>query len=292
MKTKTNTGLYRLTNKVNGKIYIGSSIQLDIRWAGGNRKTLRGNYSHNAHLQRAWNKYGEDAFIFDVIEYVPDDTPIKMLQDVYEQKWIDETNCCDSSIGYNIAKIARGGGFPMTEDAKENLRILNTGRKASAETRKKISDGYMPPSDPDGKKLKLVECNLGDKNPMYGKFGKEHPRARRIIQYDKSENELKIWDSVNDIVRELKKDYPKIVHSNIVSCCNGNLGSAYGFVWRYADDMKYKRVRQLSIDGISMSEYDSVKEAAMAVDGRIDSIYKCCWNYTAMAYGFIWEYIE
>ena len=44
-------GIYKIENKVNGKVYIGQSIDINTRWYN-HRKELNGNRHHNEHLQR------------------------------------------------------------------------------------------------------------------------------------------------------------------------------------------------------------------------------------------------
>ena len=69
-------GIYQIKNLVNGKIYIGSSVDLKRR-----RKhhfvDLRRNVHHCKYLQRAWNKYGETKFKFEILEIV-EETKQKM----------------------------------------------------------------------------------------------------------------------------------------------------------------------------------------------------------------------
>ena len=61
-------GVYKITNTVDGKVYVGSTT-IDFGWRWSNHKSaLRKNKHCNIHLQRAWNKYGESAFTFEVLE--------------------------------------------------------------------------------------------------------------------------------------------------------------------------------------------------------------------------------
>jgi group I intron endonuclease len=61
-------GVYKITNTVDGKVYIGSTTtNADYRWST-HRSALRTGKHYNRHLQNAWNKYGESAFTFEVVE--------------------------------------------------------------------------------------------------------------------------------------------------------------------------------------------------------------------------------
>ena len=62
------SGIYKIENKVNGKLYIGLSINIKERWIA-HKVQLRKNIHYNSHLQASWNKYGEDSFIFSILEH-------------------------------------------------------------------------------------------------------------------------------------------------------------------------------------------------------------------------------
>jgi group I intron endonuclease len=118
MSTKK-SGIYRITNKVNNKIYIGSAYNLSNRLST-HKYTLKNNKHKNPHLQSAWNLYGEEEFIFEILEIVEDKT--KIIE--REQYYLDLYSPHDNTIGYNISKKAGN----------------TAGIKASEETRKKQSE--------------------------------------------------------------------------------------------------------------------------------------------------------
>jgi len=61
-----NSGVYTITNKINGHKYVGGATSLSNRRAAHRRNLRRGTHC-NEHLQRAWNKYGEQAFLFKTL---------------------------------------------------------------------------------------------------------------------------------------------------------------------------------------------------------------------------------
>jgi len=118
-------GIYKFTNKLNNKIYIGSAVDLYKR-KHKHLYDLRHNAHHNKHLQRSWDKYGEENFIYEIIEYIDDENNLK----IREQYWIDKLNVCDINIGYNILPIAGNSlGYKMSEEDKKKIGDSCRGEK-------------------------------------------------------------------------------------------------------------------------------------------------------------------
>src|SRR4051812_49289219 len=88
------SGVYAILNIFDGKIYIGSSIYVKSRFAWHHRALIN-NKHHSILLQRAYNKYGNDNFIFFVIEITED-----LL--IREQYWMDRFCCYHPNSGYNL----------------------------------------------------------------------------------------------------------------------------------------------------------------------------------------------
>ena len=119
-------GIYLIKNTINDKIYVGSSDDIDNRWR--NHKTfLANNNHHSIHLQNAWQKYGERAFIFEIIELISDKE--RLLE--REQYYLDLYCSYEQENGYNISKFSFSPmkGRKHTEETKKHLSINNSGDK-------------------------------------------------------------------------------------------------------------------------------------------------------------------
>lgn len=90
-------GVYKIVNKINGKFYIGSSNNIKHRWNNHIKQLTEGTHK-NLHLQRAWDLYGKDNFIFEIIEECPLE-----IQFEREQHYLDVLNPFDDR-GYNIVR--------------------------------------------------------------------------------------------------------------------------------------------------------------------------------------------
>ena len=90
-------GVYKIVNAVNGKIYVGSSNNIQNRWSQ-HKKALNDGTHGNPYLQSAWNKYGANNFSFEIIEECSPD-----LQFEREQFYLNSLNPFDKN-GYNIVR--------------------------------------------------------------------------------------------------------------------------------------------------------------------------------------------
>lgn len=150
------SGIYAIRNTVNGKVYVGSAVNIEKRWRL-HRNQLALSTHHSKKLQNAWNKHGSQSFVFEVLELVDDKS--NLLE--REQHWIDTLSAF--SNGYNgrlraesylgmkhssdvIAKMSAkmmgnsyGTGSKRSPKQLERMSEVSTGRKHSVESRQKIS---------------------------------------------------------------------------------------------------------------------------------------------------------
>jgi len=133
-RNKLKGGIYRLLCLVTGKYYCGSTENIKQRF-WDHRKNLRGNKHCNRHLQYAWNKYGENGFTFEVVEYCNEEKLISR-----EQWYIDKTRCADDRFGFNLAPTAGNTkGCKHTEEAKRKNRERQVGKKWPSDYRERMT---------------------------------------------------------------------------------------------------------------------------------------------------------
>lgn len=174
MARKKLSGIYAIVNKINFKVYVGSAVDLKQRkW--DHLKDLRKNRHYNSKLQNAWNKYGEENFVFDVLEFVEHKENLLNA----EQFWIDFSNCV--KIGYNINPNAcsrlgaivseetrkkigdKSRGRFVSEETKKKLSELHTGKQVSQETRKKQSAAIKNSEKAIAHRKRMSEARKGTK---------------------------------------------------------------------------------------------------------------------------------
>lgn len=127
------SGIYAITNTVNGKSYVGSACALKSRLRT-HRSNLNLSKHHSEKLQRAWFKHGDAAFVFEILEYVSNKADLIAR----EQFWIDHLQSV--RCGYNVCPIAGSPlGFKHTDATRAKVSVALMGRVLSPEARALIS---------------------------------------------------------------------------------------------------------------------------------------------------------
>lgn len=136
---QSSPGIYKITSIASGKIYIGCASNVRTR-INGHLYDLRKEKHSNSYLQKAWSKYGEENFVFEIVEKCN----ITHLH-AREHYWVNELNCLDRSIGYNLKPTDPNGNSIHSEETKEKLRIANKGKKPSALCIQKLKERTISP---------------------------------------------------------------------------------------------------------------------------------------------------
>lgn len=150
-KATNQPGVYSILNLENGKHYIGSTKHLSKRFKEHIYDLGSGRHSSRI-LQNAWNKYGHEAFRFDVIEVVEGGKEALLER---EQFWMDQT-----LPYYNVAKKAESrAGIRATEETKR--RISEAKFNQSDETREKIGRASKAMWEDREMRERLIEAAKG-----------------------------------------------------------------------------------------------------------------------------------
>ena len=143
-------GVYSITNVRNNKKYIGKSENIYVRW-DEHRKELNKGIHNNIHLQRSWIKYGEDAFMFEILEKC-DGNDKAYHREMY---WIDYYDSFKN--GYNMNEGGTGGlGYRHTEENIKKMKEFQKDRMSSPKEREKLSNAH------DDYKKPIVQVSLLD----------------------------------------------------------------------------------------------------------------------------------
>ena len=146
--------IYKITNLINDKIYIGLTTQkINRRWTQHKSKS-KTNITTEPFLN-AIRKYGEENFLVEVIDKANN---LKELNKK-EKYWINYYNSNNNKIGYNVLS---GGKFcSFNENTKKRMSMAHKGKKLSEEHKKNISKALKGKKKPEGFSDKVRERMLG-----------------------------------------------------------------------------------------------------------------------------------
>lgn len=209
--------VYKHTNKINQKVYIGLTSQEPCqRWKGGHGykpKTLgTTSYIYNAILKYGWDNFSHEILFTGLTKAEAEQKEIELIAQYKSNQ---------REFGYNIDSGGNSVG-KMSEETIQKLRDIHKDKAANADRYRKISESRkgIKFSEEHRKNLSLAK---------QGKcLGKDSPSARAIIQYSLDMEYIKTWGSIIDVQRELK-----IESANICRAIKYNR-TAGGFRWRYA----------------------------------------------------------
>jgi group I intron endonuclease len=161
--------LYKVTNLINDKIYIGvhETSNLNDGYLGSGKL-----------INRAIKKYGKSNFKKEILEF------FENRELMYERETlIVNEEFLSKRISYNLVLGGLGGSIsinrkphtkPHTEKTKEILRQKSTGRIVSAETRKRISENNFSKKYPEKQREHARKAALASHKSRVRKNGWSH----------------------------------------------------------------------------------------------------------------------
>lgn len=290
--------IYRITNTINQKIYIGRSVDFQKR-KNRHLSSMRRNKQDNPYLQNAFNKYGEEAFVFEIVEdNVADDKLVER-----EQYWLDTTKSYEPEIGYNINALSTDGALPgklnhfygkhHTDEAKAKTGASAQGHKRwlgkhhTQETKDKMSEihAYKVIS-PE------VRATMGRSRPQTANQQEAIKKAcnKQIVELYSDRTYKRTWGSIG----EAAKHYGNALSTLSLALKRNTLVKNSQSYFTYADidnlEPRKKPVCQYDINDVLIAEFDSITEAGKAISVAASTISYCLSGRQLSAGGFKWKY--
>ena len=222
MKNDIISGIYLVTNKTTGQMYVGQSTDIHRRF----REHRRADKLGHSHIDNAINKHGAENFSFEIIMTIENDT--EKLNDA-EREWIAILNTYEDDFHYNLTP---GGDFcPMKiPEIAAKVSEAHKGKIHTEEAKAKISKSVSGKNHPMyGKKHtqesreKMSEALSGENHPNYGKKFSED-RRKKISKAQNTTGYYRVY-------KQKRTDYKK----------------GFRYVYQYYDDDK-KRHEISSVD--------------------------------------------
>lgn len=222
---KMHCGVYQIENTINGKLYIGSSCQIERRFYL-HKWDLRRGMHHSPLLQRAWDKYGEESFVFKILFTCPTEDRQK-----HEQAIMDHLQTADPSKGYNICcdAAAAGKGRVWTDEQKQAKSIERKGKKVSPETYQNLLNSRKHGTEhpmfgkhhTDESRKKMSDALKGRSAPNKGK--PQHPRCSQAKITPDQVTEMRIDAQVNGFNRKRLSQKYGLKKDTVYKICTGRL---------------------------------------------------------------------
>lgn len=220
--------IYKFTNIINGKVYIGKTINIDRRLK---EHKYRSKY-HKNKFGYALTKYGFDSFIFESILSInsTNKSKLNIILNILEKSFIQKYNSYYN--GYNSTLGGDGclGTIKSQEskDALSKLKVgksINKGNKASLDTKIKLSKLSVERYKDIRKKPKSIFKNLMTDSCRKLQSIK---KKKAIQQFTLDNTYIQDWDSALDasIILDIQVD-------TIRKCCKNTRKTAGGFTWKY-----------------------------------------------------------
>jgi group I intron endonuclease len=161
------SGIYKIINKIDGKYYVGRSVNMDGRIKLHFKLLSRGTH-FNYKLQNAYTQFGQDNFRWEIVEQCSSERLCES-----EQRYLDECKS-NPNLNYNISYLSDTIG--LNDEVYRKISVANRGRKFTDEHKQKISAALKgikrnSPSDETRQKMSLAHRGrlMGKDNPMFGK---------------------------------------------------------------------------------------------------------------------------
>lgn len=245
-------GIYKITNNINGKVYIGKSVDIKERWRQERYK------QPNKYFANAVKKYGLENFSFEVLEECS-----KEELDEKEKKYIEKYNSTDINIGYNITSGGTGGAMPSEVIQKS----LETKEKNGTFTRY-----WKGKQIPQEERKRISENLKKEKNPNYNKSSNH----REIICLE----DKRIFDSVKSAANYLNVNTSKLRYAIL------NRKSINNLHFQYLK--KRPKIKNIDTGEIFLNAKEAAKKYGNENSSSI--VYKACKGRRKKAFGFRWEY--
>lgn len=207
--------VYKVTNKVNNKVYIG----ITNKGAGARFKQHLFDAEHGSQYRfhRAIRKYGKENFEVSIIAFCNNVDELKEN----EIKFISEYESMNPDKGYNMTEGGDGAfGRVCTLETRLKISESNKGKEVSEETRKLLSERG---------KVRTESRNLYWSS---GNIGSD--RRKPVLQYDNQGKFIKEYEGVNIAAKETGINFPLIV--NALKRRNKLESKANPYIWVYKED--------------------------------------------------------
>jgi group I intron endonuclease len=207
-------GIYKIINVVNNKFYVGSAVDLKRRKTR-HFSELRTGKHNNSKLQNAWNKYGEQAFVFVVVEELNLEADLLVAENVWLKEHVGKEYCYNIGVDATAPMMGFGGklsptwGYKHTEESLEKISKTSKDRLHTQESKEKIRQYLLGKPKPADVRAKISATLSGEGNFWYGKKRPEHgAKVSKKVIVTSPEGVIAHFDSISELRQSLDLKAP------------------------------------------------------------------------------------
>lgn len=234
--------IYKIINVINNKFYVGSAVNFEKRKARHLWRLRRGDHA-NKHLQAAWQKYGDKAFVFAVVEVVPDSADLLTAENVWLKEHVGKDYCYNIAMDATAPQLGMSGSknamwgrtFSHTDAAKERIGVASKARVQTTEEKAKRRETMRGKPQPAAVRAKISATLSGEGNFWYGKKRPDHgAKVSKAVAVCDAAGSVTTYPSIQAL-REALNLKPPTVNRALKSGTPLTRGPHKGWSFKYVD---------------------------------------------------------
>lgn len=229
---RSSSGIYKIENKINGKVYVGKTNNFRKRYTRYKSSYYnRAERQINSYLMKSIDKYRPENFTFSVLEFCSIDALAEK-----ELFWMVALESTHLEKGYNLRMDSSTG--MITHDS--------TREKISKRVKREYADGT--------RSIEAVSAfftEMWKDDELKDQMRQQVSESRRsfFIQSTKDGNIVAVWNGINQITNH-NRDYK---WQNVYAACNGSKKTYRGFLWKRVDELEDWMLEYLVTDSTELA---------------------------------------
>lgn len=225
------SGIYKITNTINGKIYIGKTVNFQKRYTAYKGAFKKEDIRKiNPYFLNSIKKYGPENFTFEVVEVCS----LEVLAEK-ELQWMLHYKSTEQEFGYNLRMDSSTGMVTHPSTRKKISERVKREYAEGIRSKEAISEWATDLWKDEEKKDKM-------------RRNVSLARASYFIQRTKEGQCVAVWSNINQI---LEKN-PGYKWQNIYAACNGSKASYMKFLWERVESVPHELIEFLVTDNFSL----------------------------------------